>query len=39
MLADLIKYKDRIESRKEALVPDILWSGKREAVHYLKKHK
>jgi UDP-sulfoquinovose synthase len=39
MLADLIKYKDRIESRREALVPDILWSGKREAVHYLKKHK
>ena len=39
ILTDLIKYKDRIESRKEALVPDILWSGKREAVHYLKKHK
>ena len=39
ILTDLIKYKDRIESRREALVPDILWSGKREAVHYLKKHK
>ena len=39
ILTDLIKYKGRIESRKEALVPDILWSGKREAVHYLKKHK
>lgn len=39
ILTDLIKYKGRIESKKEALVPDILWSGKREAVHYLKKHK
>jgi UDP-sulfoquinovose synthase len=36
MLQDLIKYKDRIEARKEALIPDIRWDGRREKVHYLK---
>ena len=37
MLKDLIKYKDRIEARKEALIPDIRWDGRREKVHYLSK--
>ncbi len=36
MLKDLIKYKCRIEARKEALIPDIRWEGKREKVDYLK---
>ncbi len=36
MLQDLIKYKDRIEARKEALIPDIRWDGRREKVQFLK---
>jgi len=36
MLNDLMKYKDRIMARKEALIPDIHWDGRREKVHYLK---
>ncbi len=36
MLNDLMKYKDRIKARKEALIPDIHWDGRREKVHYLK---
>ncbi len=35
MLQDLIRYKERIEARKEALIPDIRWNGKREKVKYL----
>jgi UDP-sulfoquinovose synthase len=35
MLEDLIKYKERIEARKEALIPDIRWNGRREKVKYL----
>lgn len=35
MLIDLIKYKNRIEAKKEALIPDIRWHGKREKVYYL----
>lgn len=35
MLNDLIKYRDRIEARKEALIPDIRWDGRRERVQYM----
>lgn len=35
VLNDLMKYRDRIEARKEALIPDIRWDGKRKKVHYL----
>ncbi len=37
MMQDLIKYKDRIEARKEALIPDIRWDGKRNKVSFLEK--
>ncbi|MFW5920459.1 MAG: hypothetical protein ACOCUS_01365 [Polyangiales bacterium] len=36
MLADLAKHRDRIEARKEALLPDIRWDGARRRVDYLK---
>jgi UDP-sulfoquinovose synthase len=39
MLKDLIKYKERIEARKEALIPDIRWDGTRKKVHYLESEK
>jgi hypothetical protein len=35
MLTDLMKYRERIESRKEALVPDIRWDGTRRKVRFL----
>ena len=35
MMQDLIKCKDRIEARREALIPDIRWDGRREKVDYL----
>ena len=35
MLSDLVKYKDRIEARKECLIPDIRWDGRRKYVKYL----
>ena len=37
MLQDLIKCKDRIEARKEALIPDIRWDGTRKKVQFLEK--
>jgi UDP-sulfoquinovose synthase len=35
MLKDLIKYKERIEEKKEALVPDIWWDGSRRKSRVL----
>jgi UDP-sulfoquinovose synthase len=35
MLNDLMKYRSRIEARKEALIPDIRWDGKRKKVSFL----
>jgi UDP-sulfoquinovose synthase len=35
MLADLVKYRDRIEAKKETLIPKIRWDGKRQKVAYL----
>jgi UDP-sulfoquinovose synthase len=36
MMSDLMKYRDRIEARKEALIPTVRWDGRREKVHYIK---
>jgi UDP-sulfoquinovose synthase len=36
MLQDLLKYRDRIEARMEALMPDIRWDGRREKVQFLR---
>ncbi len=35
MLGDLMKCRDRIEARREALIPDIRWDGRREKVAFL----
>jgi UDP-sulfoquinovose synthase len=35
MLNDLMKCRDRIEARKEALIPDIRWDGSREKMRFL----
>ncbi len=35
MLADLMKYRDRIEAVKEVLIPDIRWDGTRRKSKYL----
>lgn len=35
MLKDLLKYKNRIEERKEALLPDIRWDGEKEKSKYI----
>jgi UDP-sulfoquinovose synthase len=36
MLTDLIKCRDRIESKKAALIPEIRWDGTHQKVGYLK---
>ena len=35
MLNDLMRYRDRIQARKEALTPDIRWEGARHKVRFL----
>lgn len=35
VLRDLLRYRDRIIARKQALVPDIRWDGSRRRVRYL----
>lgn len=35
MLKDLVTHKDRIVAKKEALIPDIRWDGKRIKSQYL----
>jgi UDP-sulfoquinovose synthase len=35
MLRDLMKYRNRIEAKKEVLIPKIRWNGKSEKVGYL----
>lgn len=35
MLLDLIKYRARIEAKKDVLIPDIRWDGRRQKVSYL----
>ena len=36
MFRDLMKYRGRIDARREALRPDIHWDGSREPVDYIK---
>jgi len=35
MLKDLTRFRDRIEARKEALIPDVRWDGTRQRVSFL----
>jgi UDP-sulfoquinovose synthase len=35
MLTDLLRYADRIEARREALIPDVRWDGRREKVSFV----
>jgi UDP-sulfoquinovose synthase len=35
MISDLIKYRDRIEAKREVLIPDVRWDGRREKCGYL----
>ena len=35
MLKDLIRYRSRIETRREALIPDIRWDGSRKKVIHI----
>ena len=35
MIRDLVEYRGRIESHREALIPDVHWDGKREKVRFL----
>ncbi len=37
MIKDLMKYKSRMEERKEVLVPDIRWDGTRRKSRYLSE--
>jgi len=39
MLGDLTRHRDRIEARREVLIPDVRWSGRREKVHVLEKEE
>lgn len=36
MLRDLMKYRDRIEAKREVLIPDVRWDGRREKVRFLR---
>jgi UDP-sulfoquinovose synthase len=35
VLGDLVKYRERIEARREVLMPDVRWDGRREKCSYL----
>lgn len=39
MIGDLLKYRNRIESKKEVLLPDIHWSGQRRKVQLLNSNE
>ncbi len=36
MLSDLLHHREQIEAKKEVLIPDIRWDGRREKVHFIK---
>jgi UDP-sulfoquinovose synthase len=36
MLRDLMRYRDRIEARRDVLIPDVRWSGPRAKVRSLE---
>jgi UDP-sulfoquinovose synthase len=35
MLGDLMKYRDRIEAKKDALIPNVRWDGRRVKSAFL----
>jgi len=35
MLRDLLKYRERIEAKRDVLIPDIRWNGTRRKVRFL----
>lgn len=37
MLDDLMRYRDRIEAKREVLIPDVQWKGHRARVAYLEE--
>ena len=37
MLHDLLRYRDRIEANRGALMPDVRWDGRREPVAFLSR--
>ncbi len=36
MLQDLMKYRDRIEAKKDVIIPDVRWDGTRRRSRFLK---
>lgn len=36
MLNHLARYRDRIEARRDVLIPDVRWDGRRERARYLE---
>jgi hypothetical protein len=36
MLQDLMKYRDRVKAKQDALIPDVRWDGRREKVRFLQ---
>ena len=36
MLGDLIKYRDRIEAKREMIIPDVRWDGRRQKATFLE---
>ncbi|MDA2913809.1 NAD-dependent epimerase/dehydratase family protein [Acidobacteriia bacterium AH_259_A11_L15] len=36
MIQDLMKYRARIEAKREVLIPDVRWDGRREKVRFLE---
>ncbi|MFQ5724198.1 MAG: NAD-dependent epimerase/dehydratase family protein [Terriglobia bacterium] len=39
MIQDLMKYRARIEAKREVLIPDVRWDGRREKVRFLERVK
>ncbi|MDQ3985988.1 MAG: NAD-dependent epimerase/dehydratase family protein [Actinomycetota bacterium] len=35
MLDDLTRFRDRIEAKRDALIPDVRWDGRREKVRFI----
>jgi len=36
MMQDLIRYRDRIEAKRQVLIPDVRWDGRRQRVNFLE---
>jgi UDP-sulfoquinovose synthase len=37
MLQDLLRHRDRIEAKRDALIPDVRWDGRREKARFLEE--